>query len=353
MALFFIYPFGIDGDLAAVPNDTQVSGSVSYQQGFPIAYEQDLATVSTARPIPRTQFNQIMFDITDNIQQYQTLGTPMFITTGDNEGTPWPYDIYARVRYDDGGGFKTYESLETANVALPSDLTKWRIISNNLEGTQSGTVIDWAGLTAPAGYLKCDGSAILRASYPSLYANIVHTESGTLINTQPTITGLADTSIFYVGMPVEGSGIPSSTTILTIDSGTQVTMTNNATIGHATPVSFFPWGEGDGTTTFNVPDLRRKTTIGQGGSGTVVIGNSVGQTGGEESHTQTEAELATHSHPGSTFNYTAINTAGGGSPTVGSDPGATPHAVIVAADGSSTPFNVMQPSAVMYKCIKT
>lgn len=56
------------------------------------------------------------------------------------------------------------------------------------------------------------------------------------------------------------------------------------------------WGAGDGVSTFNVPDLRRASTIGAGGSGSGVVGNTVGSAGGAETHVISIAELPTHSH---------------------------------------------------------
>lgn len=58
------------------------------------------------------------------------------------------------------------------------------------------------------------------------------------------------------------------------------------------------WGVGDGGTTFTLPDSRRRSPVGKGGVGTGTLGNAVGNTGGEETHTQTNAEAPalTHAH---------------------------------------------------------
>lgn len=168
----------------------------------------------------------------------------------------------------------------------------------------TGSIIDYAGTGSPTGYLLCDGSAVSRATYSALFTAI-------------------------------------STT----------------------------WGVGDGSTTFNLPDLRRSVTVGSGGTGTAVLGNAVGDTGGEEAHAQTLSELASHSH---TFSGSAstvydglsnnpISYVGGG--TTGSliahnsgnisFPLYTTATGTIGSSGSGTAANVIQPSAIVQKFIKT
>ena len=89
----------------------------------------------------------------------------------------------------------------------------------------TGSIMMFAGSTAPQGWLVCDGSAVSRSDYAGLFA----------------VVGTA-------------------------------------------------FGAGDGSTTFNLPDL----------SGRVVIGSSVSHpaasTGGEEVHTLTVSEIPAHAH---------------------------------------------------------
>ena len=55
------------------------------------------------------------------------------------------------------------------------------------------------------------------------------------------------------------------------------------------------YGAGDGTTTFNVPDLQGRFPLGAG-AGNGLTARAVGQKGGEETHTLTVAEMPAHSH---------------------------------------------------------
>jgi microcystin-dependent protein len=56
------------------------------------------------------------------------------------------------------------------------------------------------------------------------------------------------------------------------------------------------FGVGDGSTTFNVPDLRGRAPIGAG-TGTGLTARALGAQVGAENHTLTEAEMPLHGHP--------------------------------------------------------
>jgi hypothetical protein len=55
------------------------------------------------------------------------------------------------------------------------------------------------------------------------------TQTGTLTNGSPCVTGLSDTSLLQGALTVTGTGIPLGTYVLSIDSATQITLTQNAT----------------------------------------------------------------------------------------------------------------------------
>lgn len=218
MVKYFFRPFAEDGTKTTIPNDVQISGSVSYESGWGPDYQKNILTDPSAKPVPRSQTNQLMFDITENIQQYQEHGVPEFITTADNEGDPFPYAKYAIVRYDDGvNGFRNYMSLVDANDSLPTDATKWRFLDPDAEYVKPGTITMFGVGTVQPGYLACDGSNVSRTTYAALFAVIGTT-----------------------------------------------------------------WGVGDGSTTFGLPNFARRVPMGSGGTGTGVIGNVVGNIGGSE-----------------------------------------------------------------------
>jgi microcystin-dependent protein len=154
-----------------------------------------------------------------------------------------------------------------------------------VDTTPTGVIHDFAGTSAPSGYLPCDGSAVSRTTYTTLF------------------------------------GVIGTT-----------------------------WGSGDGSTTFNVPDAIRSVGVGSGGSGTSVLGNAVGDTGGAETVTLTLAEVPPDSVTvfGNSFPFSGtgnsraslVPTSGNGNQTFPTNGGGGSHANI-------------QPSYIVLKIIKT
>lgn len=114
----------------------------------------------------------------------------------------------------------------------------WDIISLS-DGIPAGVIMAWGSTTAPANWLICDGSAVSRSTYASLFSAIGTT-----------------------------------------------------------------YGSGNGTTTFNLPDLRGRVAVGKNTEGALSI---LGNTGGAETHTLSINEMPSHNHGGST-NTTGAHT---------------------------------------------
>lgn len=126
--------------------------------------------------------------------------------------------------------------------------------------------------------------------------------------------------------------------------GSAVSRTTYAALFAVTGTRF---GAGNGTTTFNLPDLRSRDVVGAG-QGSGLSNRPLASTGGEETHQLTEAELATHHH--------TIASGYGGA---GSNYGLTwtgwqyVNNVNTASDGSGTGHNNMQPYLALNWLIKT
>ena len=116
-----------------------------------------------------------------------------------------------------------------------------------------GTIVMWAGSTAPTNWLMCDGSAVSRTTYSTLF----------------TVIGTT-------------------------------------------------YGTGDGSTTFNLPNFKRRFPLGaQDGSftaGSNAYFSTLGKTGGTMSYKLTVSEMPSHNHTATTtLNYSLGNYKSGGS----------------------------------------
>ena len=160
----------------------------------------------------------------------------------------------------------------------------------------TGAVLPYAGSSAPTGFLLCYGQAISRSTYADLFSAI-------------------------------------STT----------------------------YGTGDGSSTFNVPDLRGRVVAGQddmgGSSGDNltglsggVNGDTLGATGGSESHTLAIAQMPAHTHT-----VTAHENPGGTGDSNGSEGGDSSfdRTSTTSSTGGGDAHNNVQPTIILNYIIKT
>jgi microcystin-dependent protein len=165
----------------------------------------------------------------------------------------------------------------------------------------TSTILPYAGSAAPTGYFLCDGSAKSRTTYAGLFAIIGTT-----------------------------------------------------------------YGVGDGSTTFNIPDLRGRVIAGQddmGGSSANRLtdqsgglnGDTLGATGGSETHTLSISEIPSHRHPphenitgitgGFVYNTNAGSGAGNG--------GGFEYETDTGLAGGGGSHNNVQPTIILNYIIKT
>lgn len=134
------------------------------------------------------------------------------------------------------------------------------------------------------------------------------------------------------------------------------------------------YGVGDGKATFNIPDLRGRTAIGNG-NGTGLTQRTLGQVGGTETHTLTRFEMPRHNHSGTTafggnHGHTMelsrgelVQKPGSGDVLIhkaGNAPtkfqtqqdGRHVHGFETSYDGGGNPHNNMQPFAVVNYIIR-
>lgn len=251
-----------------------------------------------------------------------------------------------------------------------------------------GAELEYDGIFAPTGWYFCDGSAKTRAGDATLLAAItVATTGNTHANTTIDNLPIDLRNLGLEGAFIEGTGISLGTTIISVNSATQITVSASVS-GSNTGVALriLPWGQGDGSTTFNVPDRRGRFVAGRdnmGGStagrlsastSQGILGTKLNATGGEQAHTLINSELPsiTPSFSGNTINLGTLTsnenyvraTGGGTSSGAGGvaddAPGQNPTTTIppftpsgsISSFGSNGSHNTVPPAGIANKIIK-
>ncbi len=130
------------------------------------------------------------------------------------------------------------------------------------DGDLVGTVKPWAGLIAPNQYVFAYGQEISRTTYAAYFTATTLNQNFSCTSGSPILTGLSDTSQIPVGSVIETTCVAAGSTVLSKTS-TTATVNNNASLTTATTGIFFLYGNGNGSTTFNVPDLRGYVVAGR------------------------------------------------------------------------------------------
>jgi len=232
-----------------------------------------------------------------------------------------------------------------------------------------GEVKAWPMKIAPTGFLLCDGSAISRSTYAALFAAIVPSvgafsvsiatpavvtlnghgletgDSVFLTTTGALPTGLTANTIYYA-IKIDANTFNLATTFANANAGTKIATSGTQSGTHT--LRFCPYGLGDASTTFNVPNLKGRVIVGKSVTDAEFDVLGVAGAVGEKSHVLTEAELATHRHAISlgwvgTGGTTGLNLPGASNVAEGQSEYA----------GSNNAHNNIQPYLVMNFIIKT
>lgn len=107
------------------------------------------------------------------------------------------------------------------------------------------------------------------------------------------------------------------------------------------------FGNGDGTSTFNLPDLKGRVSVGLDSSDTNF--NTIGKTGGEKTHTLTIDEIPAHTH-NLTYNISGAGANTGGTVALGNT--STTSSFATLPTGGSKEHNNLQPYIVLNYIIK-
>lgn len=171
-----------------------------------------------------------------------------------------------------------------------------------------------------------------------------------MINSYPRTTAVAAIPAGVI-LPYGGASAPSGWLLC---DGAAVSRTAYAALFAAIGTAY---GPGDGSTTFNIPDLRGRYALGKddmGGSAanrvTATQADNLGQGSGAENHTLTIAEMPAHTHPPSSGNFMNIET---GSTQRGEGVADVTNAAATGSTGGGGAHNNMPPYQTTNYLVKT
>lgn len=110
------------------------------------------------------------------------------------------------------------------------------------------------------------------------------------------------------------------------------------------------FGAGDGSTTFNLPDMKGKVLAGYNANETEF--NALGKTGGEKTHTLTKSEMPAHNHRITPLNRTQNSTEAGGYGVTAWQQAGASFNLYSETIGGGTAHNNLQPYETVNFIIK-
>lgn len=223
---FFYLPFGEGGDLTPIAVPVDPTGLVTFTQGWGPLYQADPSDTPSAKDVDRASTNYLFNVITAALAALQAVGVPEWIAAADNGGAAYPYVRGAEVRYSATpltGPWVFYTSLIDSNTDTPPS-ANWQV-SLKYESSNAQAL---AGT---------DGTTVMTPRRVSAAVMQGITPLGVQVG---MVAFFAATSIQAGYLPADGS-VVSRTTFASLF----------AYIGTT-------FGAGDGSTTFQLPDLRGK-----------------------------------------------------------------------------------------------
>jgi len=135
-------------------------------------------------------------------------------------------------------------------VANGSGSGNWTSISVS---AFTGMIADFVAPAPPTGWLELNGAIISTSTYAALASVMKIAFTGTRNSGSAIISGIASTANMRAGYYVFGTGFVAGTIIVTVDSPTQITVSNTASSSGTGALDCSPWAMNTGTIT--LPDL--------------------------------------------------------------------------------------------------
>lgn len=284
---------------------------------------------------------------------------------------PWPAGAISTANLDSDSDspalarVQLLEAVQQLNDVIASRGTASGIPSTGTDGlvpaaqggVPTGSMMAYAGSSAPSGWLLCAGQAVSRTTYAALFsaistaygagdgsttfnlpdlrgripagkddmngtaANRLQVSlSGTTTASSAVVTGLSSTAALAVGMSAFGSTLPAGVTIASIDSASQVTLSTGTGVTAGTV-----------TLRFGYMDPQ-----------------ALGSAGGSQTHTLATPQIPAHTH---TVQAQASSGVNAGSFSVAMNTGAT--TLTSSSTGGSQAHSNVQPSVIANYIIKT
>src|SRR5438876_6650662 len=186
--------------------------------------------------------------------------------------------------------------LGTVYVANGSGSGNW---SNVGSSSFTGMIADFTWPVVQSGWLELDGSDINTTTYAALYNVMTIQQNGTRTNGTGVITSLTSTANMKVGYYVFGTGIPSGSVILQVDSATQISIQNPVSGSGTATVVVSPWLLN--TNVIRLPDFKTSGRYRRSRTSSTIVGQLQASDFGSHNHsvsgnTGTMSANSVHGH---------------------------------------------------------
>ncbi|MFL9827189.1 hypothetical protein [Rhodoplanes sp. SY1] len=233
-----------------------------------------------------------------------------------------PWDFYNGTTGNFGVLVKT-SSGTAVNVPRGAMTRIWCFGSNVVRRADAelvGTYVQHSGAVSPSFAFEADGAVKAAASFPDLFNKLVIQQSGAHTNGSAVITGLSDTSNMKAGYYVGGTGITDGSTIVSVDSSSQITINNTCTGSATSTVYVSPYGTVNANS-FTLPDTKTAGRFLRSRTSSIHVGQVQADQNKQHNHTATATTTTTtsistdglHYHaagiydPGHSHSYTYSN----------------------------------------------